>query len=79
MAAIGGEVDENPTVRRKHAMRRSRGAIGWRWILPKLAGAGRGARRQLRSPGERLGLEPIERGESEGAAGLGQAGLVKPT
>jgi hypothetical protein len=26
-----------------------------------------------------LGLEPIERGESEGAAGLGRAGSVKPT
>jgi hypothetical protein len=34
-----------------------------------LAGVGRGARRRLGSPGEGLGLEPTERGESEGAAG----------
>jgi hypothetical protein len=37
-----------------------------------------GARRRLGLPREGLGLEPTERGESEGAAGLGRASLVKP-
>jgi hypothetical protein len=61
----------NPAVRRKCAMRRSRYAIGrWR-ISPELVGD---SDRQ----GE-LGLEPTERGESEGAAELGRAGSVKPT
>jgi hypothetical protein len=69
----------NPVVRRKRAMRRSRYAIGRRRISPELAGAGRGARRRLGSPGEGLGLEPTEREESEGAAGLGRACSVKPT
>jgi hypothetical protein len=50
-------------------MRQSRYAIGRRRILPELAGAGRGPRRRLGLPGQGLGLEPTERGESEGAAG----------
>jgi hypothetical protein len=70
---------QNPTVRRKRTTRQSRCARGRRQISPELAGAGRGARRRLGSPGEKLGLEPNKRGESEGAAGLGQAGSVKPT
>jgi hypothetical protein len=68
----------NPAVRRKHAMRRSRYAIGRRRISPELAGVGRGARRRFGIAGGELGLEPTERGESEGAAGLGRAGSVKP-
>jgi hypothetical protein len=36
-----------------------------------LAGAGQGAHRRLGSPGERLGLEPTERGQSEGGGWAG--------
>jgi hypothetical protein len=36
---------QNPMVRREHATRQSRGAIGWRRISSELAGVGRGARR----------------------------------
>jgi hypothetical protein len=46
-----------------------------------LAGARRsrrGARRRFGIARGKLGLEPTERGESEGAAGLGRAGSVKP-
>jgi hypothetical protein len=50
-------------------MRWSRYATGQRRISSELTGAGRGARRQLGLPGEGLGLEPIERGESEGRLG----------
>jgi hypothetical protein len=46
----------NPTVTRKRATRRSRGAIGRRRISPELAGVGRGARRRLKSPEGELGL-----------------------
>jgi hypothetical protein len=43
-----------------------------------LTGVGRGAHRRFEIAKGGLGLEPTERGASEGAAGLGRAGSVKP-
>jgi hypothetical protein len=48
-------------------------------VAADLAGVARGARRRFGIAGGELGLEPTERGESEGAVGLGRAGSVKPT